>query len=151
MSDIIWNIKSYHDLNTKELYEILKIRQEVFIVEQTCYYLDADGFDDKATHVFAQQDGVILAYCRIFEPGIKYEESSIGRVLTNPKYRNLKLGKTLMKIALSSIANRFYSNSVRISAQDYLLKFYTDLGFIETSKKYLEDQIPHTEMYYESK
>lgn len=147
MNNIIWKIKSFTDLNTKELYNILKIRQEVFIVEQTCYYLDADGFDDQAIHVWAEQDGVVVAYCRIFNERIKYPESSIGRVLTHPDYRQLKLGKKLMRIAISAIENRFHSTEIRISAQDYLLKFYTELGFITTAKKYLEDEIPHTEMY----
>lgn len=151
MNKVVWDIKSFNDLSAKELYEILKIRQEVFIVEQTCCYLDADGYDDKAIHIFAHKEGEILAYCRIFKPGIKYPESSIGRVLTSPKHRKLKLGKTLMKIALSTIKYRFTSHSVRISAQDYLLKFYSDLGFIETSEKYLEDDIPHTEMYQKFK
>lgn len=147
MDNIIWKIKSFEDLDTVELYAILKVRQEVFIVEQTCYYLDADGFDEMAVHIWAEQNGVVVAYCRIFKPGIKYVESSVGRVLTHPEYRRLKLGKKLMIIALETIEKRFQTGSVRISAQDYLLQFYEDLGFLATSNKYLEDDIPHTEMY----
>lgn len=146
MNSIIWKIKSFPQLSTEELYSILKIRQEVFIVEQTCYYLDADGYDEKAVHIWAEKEGEVLAYCRIFNPGIKYPEASIGRVLTNPKFRKLKLGKFLMTVALDSIETRFASRSVRISAQDYLLKFYSEFGFLDTGLKYLEDDIPHTEM-----
>ena len=146
MQTIHWKIKSFAELSVPELYEILKIRQEVFIVEQTCDYLDADGYDDKAIHLWAENNGEILAYCRLFEAGIKYQEASIGRVLTNSNYRNLSLGKTLMKFALFIIEARFRAGDVRISAQDYLLKFYSEFGFRDTGKKYLEDDIPHTEM-----
>lgn len=146
MNNVTWKIKNFEDLSTKELYEILKVRQEVFIVEQTCYYLDADGYDDKALHIWAETNGEIAAYCRIFSQGIKYPETSIGRVLTNTKYRNLKLGKTLINIALQAIETHFETSECRISAQDYLLEFYKSFGFEDTGKKYLEDDIPHTEM-----
>ena len=146
MNEVVWKIKSFDKLTIKELYAILKIRQEVFIVEQTCYYLDADGYDEKAIHIWGEKDEEIVAYCRIFEPKIKYPESSLGRVLTNPSYRNLKLGKTLIQFALETIKTRFNTTECRISAQDYLIKFYSDFGFQDTGEKYLEDDIPHTEM-----
>ena len=146
MNEVVWKIKSFEKLTIKELYAILKIRQEVFIVEQTCYYLDADGYDEKAIHIWGEKNGEIVAYCRIFEPKIKYPESSLGRVLTNPSYRNLKLGKVLLKIALNTIEAKFNTTQVRISAQDYLLRFYSEFGFISTGVEYLEDDIPHTEM-----
>lgn len=149
MNDIIWKIKTFSELSVKQLYEILKLRQEVFIVEQTCFYLDADGHDEEAVHLWAEKNGTIVAYCRIFEPNVKYVESSIGRVLTHPDFRNLKLGKILMKIALETIEVRFHTTIVKISAQDYLFKFYTELGFKSTGKSYLEDYIPHTEMLKE--
>ena len=146
MNEVVWKIKSFDKLTIKELYAILKIRQEVFIVEQTCYYLDADGYDEKAIHIWGEKDEEIVAYCRIFEPKIKYPESSLGRVLTNPSYRNLKLGKVLLKIALNTIEVKFNTPNVRISAQYYLLRFYSEFGFISTGVEYLEDDIPHTEM-----
>ena len=146
MKDVVWKIKEFNELSVNELYQILKIRQEVFIVEQTCYYLDADGYDEKAIHLWAEKEGEILAYCRIFKEGVKYEEPSIGRVLTNLNFRNFKLGKILMKLALELIEARLGSKKVRISAQDYLIKFYNEFGFYDTGKKYLEDDIPHTEM-----
>lgn len=146
MKNVVWKIKRFDDLSVNELYEILKIRQEVFVVEQTCYYLDADGSDVMALHIWGDLEGETVAYCRVFRPNIKYEEASVGRVLTHPIYRGRDLGKVLMKIALQTISIRFNTEEVRISAQDYLLKFYTDLGFKDTAKKYLEDGIPHTEM-----
>ncbi len=146
MKNVVWKIKSFEELSTKELYEILKIRQEVFVVEQTCYYLDADGYDEEAIHIWGTFEGIIVAYCRIFQPNIKYKEASIGRVLTHSHFRGKDLGKFLMKIALQTIHTRFQTKSVRISAQDYLLRFYSNLGFVDTGKKYLEDEIPHSEM-----
>ena len=145
-SSIVWKIKPFSKLSTEELYQILKIRQEVFIVEQTCYYLDADGYDQQAVHIWAEKEGEILAYSRVFEPGIKYKEASIGRVLTNPNYRKNKLGKILIRFSINTIEARFRTQSIRISAQDYLLRFYSEFGFQDTGKKYLEDDIPHTEM-----
>jgi len=146
MNNVVWRIKNFDDLSLKELYEILKIRQEVFVVEQTCYYLDADGSDEMAVHIWGEIEGKIVAYCRIFQPNIKYKEASIGRVLTSPDFRGQNYGKILMKVALQTIQIRFSTEAVRITAQDYLLKFYSDLGFMDTGKKYLEDNIPHTEM-----
>ncbi len=146
MKDIIWKIKSFQGLSSLELYAILKVRQEVFIVEQTCFYLDADGYDQKALHLWAEKEDQIVAYCRIFKEGIKYPETSIGRVLTHPSARNLSLGKILMSFALQAIETQFKTKKCRISAQDYLLDFYKNFGFTDTGKKYLEDDIPHTEM-----
>lgn len=146
MNDIFWKIKSYDQLSTDELYKILKERVNVFVVEQTCPYPELDDYDQKAIHVWAEKGNELLAYCRIFAPAIKYPEASIGRVLTNQNFRNLKLGKVLMKIALECIKTKFNTTLVRISAQDYLLKFYNEFGFEDTGKKYLEDDIPHTEM-----
>ncbi|MCX8522700.1 GNAT family N-acetyltransferase [Chryseobacterium formosus] len=147
MSNIIWKIKSFEEITTSELYEIIKARVDVFVVEQNCPYPDLDGYDQNAIHLWAEQDNTVLAYCRIFERGIKYNETSIGRVLTSEKGRGKNLGKQLIKYAVETIENRFKTSEVRISAQDYLLKFYSDFGFQDTGKKYLEDNIPHTEMF----
>lgn len=146
MKGLIWKIKSFSELSTEELYKILAIRQKVFVVEQECYYLDADNYDQKAVHLWAEQNGEILAYLRVFPENIKYKEASIGRVLTALSVRNKNLGKTLVSFSLQIILNQFKTKSVRISAQDYLIKFYGNFGFIDTGKKYLEDDIPHTEM-----
>lgn len=146
MNQIVWKIKAFEELSVAELYEILQIRQQVFIVEQTCYYLDADGSDEKAIHIWAEKKGQIVAYCRIFDENIKYPEASIGRVLTHPAFRNVSLGKILLRIALNTIETKFRTAAVRISAQDYLLRFYEEFDFRKTGKSYLEDDIPHTEM-----
>lgn len=145
-SNLIWKIKTFEELSKDELYKILKERVNVFIVEQDCPYPELDDYDQKALHLWAESDDEVLAYCRIFEPGIKYREASIGRVLTNLNYRNLKLGRILITFAINTIETRFRNSAVRISAQDYLLRFYNDFGFQDTGKKYLEDDIPHTEM-----
>lgn len=146
MSELLWKIKSFKNLTGDELYEILKIRQEVFVVEQTCYYLDADGYDQDAIHLWLENAGTVSAYARILKPGLKFPEASIGRVLTKDTVCNLGFGKTLLKFAINSIETRFPQSSVRISAQDYLLKFYEAFGFEVAGIGYLEDGIPHTEM-----
>ncbi|HCR78031.1 MAG TPA: GNAT family N-acetyltransferase, partial [Chryseobacterium sp.] len=102
------------------------------------------GYDQKAVHIWAEEDGEVLANCRIFDKGIKYDEASIGRVLTTEKARGKSLGRQLIQYAVETIENRFHTSEIRISAQDYLLKFYGDFGFEDTGKKYLEDDIPHT-------
>ena len=147
MNNIIWKIKSFEEITTSELYEIIKARVDVFVVEQDCPYPDLDDYDQKALHLWAEQDQKVLAYCRIFNQGIKYPETSIGRVLTTEKGRGKNFGKQLIQYAVETIENRFKTSEVRISAQDYLLRFYSGFGFKETDKRYLEDNIPHTEMF----
>lgn len=146
MSNIIWKIKTFDEFTVPELYAVLKARIDVFVIEQNCPYPDLDNYDQKAVHIWAEENGNVLAYCRIFDKGIKYDETSIGRVLTTELARGKSLGKLLIKYAVETIENRFRTSEIRISAQDYLLKFYGDFGFEDTGKKYLEDDIPHTEM-----
>ena len=146
MENFIWKIKTFDELSAAELHHIVKARIDVFVVEQNCPYPEVDGFDPQAIHLWAEKKGDIIAYCRIFEPGIKYAESSIGRVLTHYKYRKLNLGKTLMRFAINTVEARFRTSAIRISAQDYLLPFYNNLGFKATGNCYLEDDIPHSEM-----
>ena len=129
MEAVHWKIKSFIELSVTELYEILKIRQQVFVVEQACYYLDADGYDDKAIHLWAEQNGEILAYCRIFDAGIKYQEASIGRVLTNPNYRNelLKTWEDLPEIYVTSAEKK--------EGGDEILKFIGETNaFLQNNK-----------------
>ncbi|WP_419869416.1 GNAT family N-acetyltransferase [Chryseobacterium sp. CT-SW4] len=145
-NNMIWKIKSFDEFTVPELYKVIKARVDVFVVEQNCPYADLDGYDEKAIHLWAEENGEVLAYCRIFDKGIKYNETSIGRVLTTEKGRGKSLGKQLIQYAIETIENRFRTSSVRISAQDYLLRFYGGFGFEDTGKKYLEDDIPHTEM-----
>jgi ElaA protein len=147
MSNIIWKIKTFDEFTVPELYAVIKARVDVFVVEQNCPYPDLDGYDQKAIHLWAEENSEILAYCRIFDKGIKYNEASIGRVLTTEKARGKSLGKQLITYAVQTIENRFRTSEIRISAQDYLLRFYGGFGFEDTGKKYLEDDIPHTEMF----
>lgn len=146
MSNIIWKIKTFEEFTVTELYAVLKARIDVFVIEQNCPYPDLDNYDQKAVHIWAEEDGQILAYCRVFDKGIKYEETSIGRVLTTELARGKSLGKQLIQYAVETIENRFHTPEIRISAQDYLLRFYSGFGFEDTGNKYLEDDIPHTEM-----
>ncbi|WP_027378716.1 GNAT family N-acetyltransferase [Chryseobacterium daeguense] len=146
MSNIVWKIKTFEELTVPELYSFLKARIDVFVIEQNCPYPDLDNYDQKAIHIWAEENGEVLAYCRVFDKGIKYDETSIGRVLTTEAARGRSLGKQLIQYAVETIENRFHTPEIRISAQDYLLKFYSDFGFTDTGKKYLEDDIPHTEM-----
>ncbi len=141
-----WNSKKFSELTTSELYSILKVRTEVFVVEQNCSYLDPDGKDPEALHLWTQTNGEIQAYCRIFAPGIQYKEASIGRVLTSANARGKGLGRKLLKESIEIIESNFNFSSIRISAQDYLLDFYQDFGFVTTGNSYLEDGIPHSEM-----
>ncbi len=143
---VVYHIKTFNELSVSELYKILKARIDVFVVEQNCPYPDLDGYDDKAVHLWAEENDEVLAYCRIFDKKIKYPEASIGRVLTTEKARGKNLGRQLMKFAVQTIENRLETSEIRISAQDYLLNFYQEFGFEDTGKKYLEDDIPHTEM-----
>lgn len=151
MSNIVWKIKTFEEFTVPELYNVLKARINVFVVEQNCPYPDLDDYDQKAVHIWAEQGGEVLANCRIFDKGIKYPEASIGRVLTTEKARGKNLGKQLIAYALEVIEARFRTGEIRISAQDYLLRFYGEFGFEDTGKKYLEDDIPHTEMLYRKK
>lgn len=141
-----WEWKRFDDLTADELYTILQVRQEVFVLEQNCLYLDADGKDRKSFHLMGFSSNDILAYARIVEPGVSYAEVSIGRILSSEKARGTGAGVELMEQALSRIEQQYGKVPVRISAQTYLLKFYQKFGFESTGKEYLEDEIPHTEM-----
>ncbi|MFT5872590.1 MAG: ElaA protein [Clostridium sp.] len=143
-----WEIKEFNHLSGDELYEILKIRSEVFVVEQQCIYEDCDGKDRKSYHLFAIENEEILAYLRILEKGVSYNEISIGRVLTNKEYRAKGLAKQMMLRAIKFIENNLNEKIIRISAQEYLLNFYSSLGFVKVTDVYLEDDIPHVEMLY---
>ena len=137
-----WHDRAFSELTTAELYAIVALRERVFIVEQNCPYLDADGVDPQARHVWAEEAGVIRAYLRIVPAGAKFAEISIGRVITAPEARGTGLGKELMKRGLAAAGDA----TVRIGAQAHLEKFYGELGFVRASDVYDEDGIPHIEM-----
>ncbi len=149
MRSLNWTYKHFTALNTQELYTILSLRSEVFVVEQNCVYLDTDKKDLDAWHLCGWLDDVLVAYVRILAPGISYEEASIGRVLTNPAFRKNGYGIELMKVAIEKTLHQLGVQKIKIGAQLYLLNFYSNLGFIQTSEVYMEDGIPHIEMLLE--
>ncbi len=143
---IQWKIKSFETLSVNELYDTLRLRSEIFVVEQNCVYLDLDGKDKLALHLFGESDGKIVAYSRLFKPGISFENASIGRVVVDANYRDRKWGHDLMCEAIAGIQSHFGESKITIGAQLYLKKFYESHGFVQTSEMYLEDDIPHIEM-----
>jgi ElaA protein len=139
-------LKPFSELTPHELYAILQLRNEVFVVEQNCVYQDADNKDQQALHFMGWNENKLTAYTRIIPPGVVYPEPSIGRVVTSPAERGTGIGKLLMEETLKQIYNLYGNTPIRIGAQFYLQKFYTSLGFQQTSAVYLEDGIEHIEM-----
>jgi ElaA protein len=139
----VWILKKFDDLTPAELYKILQLRNEVFIVEQNCPYQDCDGKDVKAWHLMGMEGNSMVAYSRLLAPGISYSESSIGRVVSSPATRKTGIGKKLMQESIDQIQNLFHASVIRIGAQLYLKKFYESFGFMQEGEMYLEDNIPH--------
>lgn len=144
--NVTWEIKPFKALSTAELYSLLQLRAEVFIVEQNCVYQDIDGKDTKALHLLGKYDDKIVSYARLFKSGDYFENASIGRVVIGAGYRDKKWGHELMQQAIKGIETHFNENKITISAQLYLQKFYESHGFVQTSEMYLEDDIPHIQM-----
>ena len=144
--DIDWRFKTFEGLTKTELYEIMILRQQVFVVEQDCPYLDADEKDKDSHHLIGYINGILVAYLRLVKPGISYEEMSFGRIVTAKSHRGIGLGVALMKEGIKQSITLYGTFNNRISAQSYLLPFYQKFGFESTGKEYLEDGIPHTEM-----
>ena len=143
---IQWKIISFDNLTVHELYDLLRLRSEIFVVEQNCVYLDLDGKDKVALHLFGEFESKIVAHARLFKAGITFENASIGRVTVDANYRDRKWGHDLMREAIAGIKYHFGESQITIGAQLYLKKFYENHGFIQTSEMYLEDDIPHIEM-----
>lgn len=143
---IQWKIKPFENLSANELYDILRLRSAIFVVEQNCVYLDLDGKDKVALHLFGEYEGKIVAYSRLFKAGISFDNASIGRVVVDANYRDKKFGHDLMREAIGGIKTHFGESKITIGAQLYLKKFYESHGFVQTSEMYLEDDIPHIEM-----
>ena len=141
-----WLLKYFDELTVQELYAILQLRNEVFIIEQNCIYPDLDDKDQAAHHLMCFDNNKLIAYTRILAPGISYPDPAIGRVVTAPGARRSGLGKELMQRSIDSCKNLFGNTSVTLSAQLYLKKFYESLGFSAVSEVYLEDGIEHVKM-----
>ena len=144
--NIRWLLKPFHELSPAEMYELLKLRSEVFVVEQNCVFLDMDDKDQASYHLLGYDEEKLVAYTRLVPPGIAYEEPSIGRVVTSPQVRRSGAGKKLMERSITEIQNLFHPSSIRIGAQLYLQRFYESFGFEKCSDVYLEDGIEHIYM-----
>lgn len=145
---IDWHILPWGDLSTDKLYAILALRAEVFVVEQTCPYQDVDGKDSKSLHVVGYaENGALCAYARLVMPSVSYDEWSIGRVVTSPRFRRMGAGQELMQTCMRYF-HEHHIREIRISAQSYLLNFYAGFGFVAVGDEYLEDDIPHMEMLF---
>lgn len=141
-----FQVKTFNDLTKDELYKILQLRSEVFVVEQDCVYQDIDFKDQKALHVIGIKNDKIIAYTRLFKPGAYFKNSSIGRVLVDEKERQYGYGHDLMKVSIEAIKHYFNETKITISAQKYLIKFYETHQFKQIGEEYLEDGIPHIRM-----
>lgn len=139
-------LKHFHELTIQELYNILQLRSEVFVVEQNCIYQDIDGKDQKAVHIFIKENKDVLAYSRVFNEGEYFENPSIGRVVVKKEKRGTELGKKIMLEGAKYIKETFTNKKIEISAQKYLKDFYSELGYEFTGNEYLEDGIPHIRM-----
>jgi len=145
---MIWTWQRFADLGVDNLHDALQLRARVFILEQGPY-LDVDGFDRRSWHLLGRDDeGTLVAYLRIVDPGLKYDEPSIGRVVTAPEIRGSGQGRALMNEGLAGAARHWPGLGVRISAQARLERFYSTLGFSPVGAEYLEDNIPHLEMLW---
>jgi ElaA protein len=150
MQAITWVCKNFHELTPNELYAIIKLRNEVFVVEQNCVFQDADDKDQHCFHLTGiSANKAVAAYARLVPADISYPYISIGRVITSPAYRKSGFGKALMKRAIEQCYRLFGKQPIKIGAQLYLKHFYEGFGFVQTSEMYLEDEIPHIEMILE--
>ena len=148
-----WKFKKFDELTTNELYEILKLRAEVFVVEQDCPYQDLDDKDKWAYHLFLEDDdgSTVIAVLRILPENIAYEDMAIGRLIVKKSHRGQGLSKVMMQKAINFIIDDLGKKRIKLSGQAYLREFYEDLGFKRVSDIYLEDGIDHYEFLYEAK
>ncbi len=142
-------VKRFKELTLEELYEILRLRSEVFVVEQECIYNDIDGKDIDSLHVMIKDNGRIEAYLRVIKPGISYDESSLGRVLVAKDARGKGLARRIVREGIDCITKGWNERKITIGAQEYLKEFYGSFGFKAVSDVYMEDGIPHLDMRYE--
>jgi len=141
-----WNCKYFDELTTKELYSILRLRSEVFVVEQNCVFLDMDNKDQYCHHLMGWEGDRLLGYSRVLSAGISYAESSIGRIVTSPAARGRGIGRELLVQSINTLYSLHGKRDIRIGAQYYLKKFYESFGFVQKGDVYLEDGIEHIEM-----
>lgn len=147
----IFQTYKFPDLSTQQLYDILQLRSEVFVVEQDCVYQDIDGYDQVATHVFLYDNANLIVYVRILPPNTYFEKVSIGRIVVKETHRGKDFGHQLLRFCLDFIKNEFGLQTIKISAQEHLKSFYEQHGFKQIGEGYLEDGIPHIAMLEEFK
>lgn len=144
---INWQCVNFAEMDNVQLYQLLALRSEVFVVEQNCAYQDLDDLDEAAWHLCAYSGEQLVAYLRILAPGVNYAEAAIGRVITRKNHRGKGIGNALMRRGLAAVKQYYPGTGVRLSAQAHLQKFYKNIGFVGVGSEYLEDNIPHREMY----
>ena len=147
--NFIW--RNFNSISKDELYDVLSLRQRVFIIEQDCFYEDLDYSDQDANHLLLYKDNKLIAYSRVFPPGIKYDAASIGRIVTDLDYRGKGYGKIITQESIQFLKNNFPESDISISAQYRLVDFYENLGFEREGNIYLEDDIDHIKMTLKSK
>ena len=143
-----WQISTFNQLSTADLYQLLRLRQDVFVLEQACLYQDLDGLDQDSVHLLCRRERELLAYQRCLPPGLSYPESSIGRIVVAPGGRGLNLGRELVRRGVEFNLGQWPGHDIRIGAQSHLRNFYEDLGFTAAGEEYVEDGIPHLQMLY---
>ena len=143
---IHWTLKKFEELTPHQLYAVLQLRIEVFVVEQNCPFQDADDKDQASYHLLGYVNNKLVAYTRLVPPGVSYDEPSIGRVVTSPSVRRTGAGKELMRESIQKVYDLFGKQPIKIGAQLYLKNFYESLGFAQIGESYLEDGIPHIYM-----
>jgi len=143
-------VKAYEELTLNELYALLKLRSEVFVVEQNCLFLDQDDKDQKCHHQLVFADNILVGYSRLVPAGLSYPEISIGRVVTSPAFRGKGLGKLVMELSIQNCLKIFGVSDIRLGAQTYALGFYSALGFVSDGNTYDEDGIEHIEMLWKN-
>ena len=140
-------IKHFSELSARELYEIVQLREKVFVVEQNCVYLDADGKDENAWHVILRDETGLLGYLRVLDRGVSFDDISIGRVISVK--RRCGLGTELLKAGIRTAKEKFSAQRITIEAQTYAREFYEKQGFVQVSDEFMEDGIPHIKMTLE--
>lgn len=143
---ISWRFVDFESLTTGELYALLQLRSEVFVVEQNCVFQDMDGADAQAMHLLGTLQGQLVAYARCFAAGVKFAEASIGRVITRDVLRGSGAGHVLVQQAIAQLSQHWGRQAIRIGAQARLASFYAQHGFVSSGAPYIEDDIPHIEM-----
>ena len=146
---LMWRTLPFSALSGEALYAVLRLRQQVFVVEQHCAYLDLDNLDQNAVHMLGMRDGDLLAYQRCLAPGLSYAESSLGRIVVHPLLRGQQLGRELVQRGIDHNLAQWPDSGIRINAQAHLQRFYTSMGFCGEGNEYLEDNILHRQMRYQ--